>query len=167
VCLACLAQVCPKAHVGTVSDLRQGEEDHALVVDMLTLGRSLLEKDVAPGTQMQYTYGFHVPPFNSVDHLHLHCLTLPFSPTWKRLKYTESMLGSWLPAEKCLEVRPHMALDSLAAASILRCGAPHPTAWMRVIQRLRPEDGAGGGDGGPRASPRAREDGDKPGSAHQ
>lgn len=88
-----------------MSDLRRGEADHALVADMLALGRSLLEKDAAAGENMQHKYGFHVPPFNSVDHLHLHCLTLPFSPAWKSLKYTESMLGSWLPVEKCLEVR--------------------------------------------------------------
>jgi hypothetical protein len=29
---------------------------------------------------MSCRFGFHQPPFNSVDHLHLHCLALPFMP---------------------------------------------------------------------------------------
>ena len=32
-------------------------------------------------------FGFHIPPFRSVDHLHLHCLQLPFRSTLKGLKY--------------------------------------------------------------------------------
>jgi hypothetical protein len=31
---------------------------------------------------MSCRFGFHQPPFNSVDHLHLHCLALPFMPRY-------------------------------------------------------------------------------------
>jgi hypothetical protein len=43
---------------------------------MQAVGRSLLEQ-FAPGAP--YEFGYHLPPFNSVDHLHLHC----FAPQWK------------------------------------------------------------------------------------
>ena len=126
--------------MGSVSDLRD-ETDHALVVDMLALGRSLLETDAREGTQTHF--GFHVPPFNSVDHLHLHCLALPFSPSWKSLKYTETLLGSWLPVEKCLrvrspvDVRPHRIVGWL---SLKRCAAVG-------LQRLRRQKDAAGETG--------------------
>lgn len=27
----------------------------------------------------EYRFGFHLPPYNSIDHTHLHCFVLPFS----------------------------------------------------------------------------------------
>jgi len=37
-----------------------------------------------------------------VPHLHLHCLGLPFLPTWNRLRFTKSMLPSFISAEGAL-----------------------------------------------------------------
>lgn len=31
--------------------------------------------------------GFHIPPYNSVDHLHLHAHGLPYKSPWRRAKY--------------------------------------------------------------------------------
>lgn len=30
----------------------------------------------------EYRFGFHLPPVNSVDHIHLHCFVLPIT-SWK------------------------------------------------------------------------------------
>ena len=53
----------------------------------------------------QVQLAFHKPPFNSVDHLHLHVFCLPFSTMWHRIQYlqgtpwSESFDALWL--RKC------------------------------------------------------------------
>ncbi|GFP99188.1 histidine triad nucleotide-binding protein 3 [Phtheirospermum japonicum] len=70
--------VIPIEHIPTVKDLHKSSEDFSLVSHMLNVGQSLLHRD-APHAK-HYRFGFHQPPFNSVDHLHLHCFALPFIP---------------------------------------------------------------------------------------
>lgn len=94
--------VIPVEHIPTVKQLRRRSEDFALVSHMLDVGRTLLQRD-APGAE-QLRFGFHQPPFNSVDHLHLHCFALPYIPRWKAMKYLS--LGpfvGFIEAEKLLE----------------------------------------------------------------
>ncbi|KAM7525576.1 hypothetical protein LguiA_015478 [Lonicera macranthoides] len=94
--------VIPVEHISTVKDLQKREEDFALVSHMLNVGQSLLHRD-SPQSK-QYKFGFHQPPLNSVNHLHLHCLALPFTPRWKRIKYWPlGPLGGFIEAEKLLE----------------------------------------------------------------
>ncbi|XP_043809889.1 bifunctional adenosine 5'-phosphosulfate phosphorylase/adenylylsulfatase HINT4 isoform X3 [Manihot esculenta] len=71
--------VIPVEHISTVRNLQSREEDYTLVNHMLSVGKMLLHRD-APQSK-EYRFGFHQPPLNSVDHLHLHCLALPFQPT--------------------------------------------------------------------------------------
>ncbi|KQJ83793.1 bifunctional adenosine 5'-phosphosulfate phosphorylase/adenylylsulfatase HINT4 isoform X2 [Brachypodium distachyon] len=72
------------------------------VSHMVKVGKDLLNRD-APGSE-EHRFGFHQPPFNSVDHLHLHCLALPFIPSWRQVKYTPlGPLGGFVDAEKLLE----------------------------------------------------------------
>ncbi|XAR54951.1 Sulfate adenylyltransferase (ADP) [Bertholletia excelsa] len=93
--------VIPVEHIPTVKDLQRRTEDFTLVSHMIDVGQSLLRRD-AP--QSQYRFGFHQPPFNSVDHLHLHCFALPFIPRWKHVKYLSlGPLGGFIEAEKLLE----------------------------------------------------------------
>ncbi|KAA3469074.1 histidine triad nucleotide-binding protein 3 isoform X1 [Gossypium australe] len=94
--------VIPVEHMPTVNDLQRRNEDYTLVSHMINVGETLLRRD-APQSN-QYRFGFHQPPFNSVDHLHLHCFALPFIPRWKQLKYMSlGPLGGFIEAEKLLE----------------------------------------------------------------
>ncbi|CAI9095815.1 OLC1v1031837C1 [Oldenlandia corymbosa var. corymbosa] len=104
--------VIPIEHIPTVKNLKRGAEDFALVSHMLDVGQTLLHRD-APSSK-HYRFGFHQPPFNSVDHLHLHCLALPFIPSWKSIKYTSlGPLGGFIEAEKLLEkLKPFPPLAS-------------------------------------------------------
>ncbi|XP_057977135.1 bifunctional adenosine 5'-phosphosulfate phosphorylase/adenylylsulfatase HINT4 isoform X2 [Malania oleifera] len=70
--------VVPVEHISTVHDLQRRTEDYSLVSHMLNVGQTLLRRD-APQCE-KYRFGFHQPPLNSVNHLHLHCLALPFTP---------------------------------------------------------------------------------------
>ncbi|KAI5655703.1 hypothetical protein M9H77_32890 [Catharanthus roseus] len=104
--------VIPIEHIPTVKNLQRRPEDYSLVSHMLDVGQSLLRRD-APNSK-HYRFGFHQPPFNSVNHLHLHCLALPFMPSWKSLKYTSlGPLGGFIEAEKLLEkIKPLSPLPS-------------------------------------------------------
>ncbi|KAL7598742.1 bifunctional adenosine 5'-phosphosulfate phosphorylase/adenylylsulfatase HINT4 isoform X1 [Lactuca sativa] len=95
--------VIPVEHIATVKSLRRRTEDYSLVSHMLNVGQTLLQRDAPNSTQ--YRFGFHQPPFNSVNHLHLHCLALPYvSSRWKTVKYTSlGPLGGFIEARKLLE----------------------------------------------------------------
>ncbi|WVZ86547.1 hypothetical protein U9M48_033306 [Paspalum notatum var. saurae] len=94
--------VIPIEHIPTVNSLRKTIDDHQLVSHMVKVGKDLLNQD-APNSE-EHRFGFHQPPFNSVDHLHLHCLALPFVPSWRQVKYTPlGPLGGFIEAEKLLE----------------------------------------------------------------
>ncbi|GMI76378.1 histidine triad nucleotide-binding 4 [Hibiscus trionum] len=93
--------VIPVEHIPTVNDLRRGNEHYTLVSHMLNVGETLLRRD-APQSN-QFRFGFHQPPLNSVDHLHLHCFALPFIPRWKQLKYLSLGPLGFIEAEKLLE----------------------------------------------------------------
>ncbi|GJN02219.1 hypothetical protein PR202_ga19549 [Eleusine coracana subsp. coracana] len=70
--------IIPIEHISTVKSLQRTEDDYQLVSHMVKVGKDLLNRD-APNSE-EHRFGFHQPPFNSVDHLHLHCLALPFVP---------------------------------------------------------------------------------------
>ncbi|KAL6903427.1 hypothetical protein ACP4OV_004240 [Aristida adscensionis] len=104
--------VIPIEHIPTVKSLQRTEDDHQLVDHMVKVGKDLLTRD-APNSS-EHRFGFHQPPFNSVDHLHLHCLALPFMPSWRQVKYTPlGPLGGFIEAEKILErIKPQSEVYS-------------------------------------------------------
>ncbi|GAB4858037.1 Bifunctional adenosine 5'-phosphosulfate phosphorylase/adenylylsulfatase hint4 [Ancistrocladus abbreviatus] len=96
--------VIPVEHIPTVKDLQKRPEDYSLVSHMLDVGKNLLVKD-AP--QSNHRFGFHQPPFNSVNHLHLHCFALPFIPRWRHLKYMPLGPVGFIEADKLLaKIKP-------------------------------------------------------------
>ncbi|XP_051119371.1 bifunctional adenosine 5'-phosphosulfate phosphorylase/adenylylsulfatase HINT4 isoform X2 [Andrographis paniculata] len=102
--------VIPIEHIPTVKDLRRTSEDFALVSHMLNVGKNLLQRDASNAND--YRFGFHQPPFNSVNHLHLHCFALPFTPRWKAIKYLSlGKFGVFIEAGKLLErIKPFSSL---------------------------------------------------------
>ncbi|CAI7752327.1 unnamed protein product [Closterium sp. NIES-53] len=83
-------QVIPIEHIATVNDLTPTESHRQLVESMVALGHKLV-REHAPDAK-EYHFGFHRPPFNSVNHLHLHCFALPFHSWFHQLKYTPRLL---------------------------------------------------------------------------
>ena len=74
------ALVIPKSYVPTVYSLKPSknkddDNDVQLVQDMRKLGLDILKNEYPTALENNdYILCFHIPPFNSVDHLHLHVL---------------------------------------------------------------------------------------------
>jgi diadenosine tetraphosphate (Ap4A) HIT family hydrolase len=107
--------VVPKAHIRNVRDM-SGDRSRELVQHMVRVGRDYLNGAAAtagpggvavPGIAGS-RFCFHVAPGNSIDHLHLHCLSTPISTLRGRIVYSpvfnrfcedaETTLTSRLPA---------------------------------------------------------------------
>jgi hypothetical protein len=69
-------------------------------------------------------FGYHAPPWRSVDHLHLHCIEAPFRPAALEAKYSLEWLN-WLPDDKLrarLRAGGGAAGAAAAAAAALYAG---------------------------------------------
>ncbi|KAF9230062.1 HIT-like protein [Melanogaster broomeanus] len=76
-------QLIPKIHIDSVKDLTK--RDAEMVKRMQKIGNDILDQYQVPSTYRRM--GFHIPPFTSVHHLHLHLQALPYISLAKRLKY--------------------------------------------------------------------------------
>ncbi|KAM0791916.1 hypothetical protein ACM66B_004170 [Microbotryomycetes sp. NB124-2] len=72
----------PKNHIDNVKSLTMEHVD--MIERMRQLGQRVLEDNGVPANQQRM--GFHIPPFYSVNHLHLHLLSIPL-PFPGNLKY--------------------------------------------------------------------------------
>ncbi|KAI0635857.1 HIT-like protein [Trametes polyzona] len=76
-------QIVPKAHIESVKSL--GKDDVHMVREMLEIGHEVLDNlNVPPNLRR---LGFHIPPYISVTHLHMHVQALPYRSLMRRLKY--------------------------------------------------------------------------------
>ncbi|GBB91604.1 hypothetical protein RclHR1_00190017 [Rhizophagus clarus] len=79
--------IIPRNHIDSVNSLTLN--DISLLKHMIDTGDRLLYEF---GFQLpQRSIGFHIPPYNSVYHLHLHCLGLPYRNRFIGVKYMELM----------------------------------------------------------------------------
>ncbi|XP_068199301.1 adenosine 5'-monophosphoramidase HINT3-like [Antennarius striatus] len=77
--------VVPRTHIDNCKSLRR--DDVPLVERMVEMGRSALEKNKVIDLD-DIRMGFHIPPFSSVPHLHLHVLAPASMMTLKsQLRY--------------------------------------------------------------------------------
>ncbi|KAJ2778249.1 hypothetical protein GGI15_004235 [Coemansia interrupta] len=99
--------VIPREHLGTIKEL--SPDDHLpLIRRMHALGQRLMEENGFAGDNARF--GFHRPPFNSVHHLHMHCLGLPFKPKRAERMFPKDGSAWFMPAERLIE---KMAAESL------------------------------------------------------
>ncbi|KAJ3207660.1 hypothetical protein HDU83_008755 [Entophlyctis luteolus] len=100
--------IVPKDHIGTSYQLFQSKshsglntesvmnlthKDLPLLRDMKLIGHNILAKNFDIPIA-DHHLGFHVPPFTSVPHLHLHAIGRPFKNWVRSAKYPE-MKGWW------------------------------------------------------------------------
>ncbi|KAJ3130732.1 hypothetical protein HK100_007585 [Physocladia obscura] len=84
--------IVPKTHI--VSVLNLTERDLPMLREMKALGHNILSKKFGVPVN-DHHLGFHVPPFTSVPHLHLHCIAPPFKNWVRSAKYPQ-MKGWWM-----------------------------------------------------------------------
>jgi len=84
--------VVPKTHIDSVRTVKTS--DLELIREMHATGQRLLQ-ELRPNHT--YMMGYHLPPFTSINHLHLHCFALPFKHWTKQVKYILPCV--WMSAE--------------------------------------------------------------------
>lgn len=90
----CHILVVPRRHISNVLDLKP--EDSQLVEKMWYTGKRLLAERHPTA---EHRFGFHIPPMNSIEHLHMHCIALPFI---QPLQYKYNHWLWFMAPEDCL-----------------------------------------------------------------
>ncbi|KAI0775275.1 HIT-like protein [Trametes elegans] len=76
-------QIVPKKHIESVKSL--GIQHVNMVKEMIEIGHEVLDNlNVPPHLRR---LGFHIPPYISVRHLHMHVQAMPYRSLMRRLKY--------------------------------------------------------------------------------
>lgn len=68
--------VIPKEHIDNINSL--DESNLELLNQMKTNALNQINKTNPEINENEIIFGFHTPPFNSINHLHMHCIVPPF-----------------------------------------------------------------------------------------
>eukprot|EP00127_Corallochytrium_limacisporum_P006363 Clim_evm74s225 gene=Clim_evmTU74s225 len=91
--------VITKEHINSVLELDSGHI--RLLQDMVLLGKQCLTDRGAPADD--HRLGFHIPPFNSIDHLHMHAIAGPFR-AFQEVRYTPRTPTVFADVERVLKI---------------------------------------------------------------
>ncbi|KAJ2621949.1 hypothetical protein GGI26_003653 [Coemansia sp. RSA 1358] len=90
--------VIPRNHYGTIKELTAA--DLPMVKRMYEIGQQALADNGFSGYTARF--GFHRPPFNSIHHLHMHCLGLPFKPSRAERMFPKDGSIWFMPTERLI-----------------------------------------------------------------
>ena len=97
--------VCTKEHIETALDVTNPD----VLFEMEKVGKKVLDSLCATKSLgKNHRFGFHLPPYNSIDHIHLHCFTLPFDSIIKDKIVYGKMLTSVEDVRKKIDKRPKL-----------------------------------------------------------
>jgi diadenosine tetraphosphate (Ap4A) HIT family hydrolase len=88
--------IIPRQHIESAKHLKASHLPLLLNMRRVALETLLPSAGVNTMDETQFKLGFHLPPFTTVPHLHLHVLTMPFKPL-RAWKYRWS--GNWKPLD--------------------------------------------------------------------
>ena len=93
--------IIPRAHISSVQKLTP--ESVQMLQKMKEIGTNLLTGLGVPDASQQL--GFHVPPFNSINHLHLHVIAKPFRNFLSAAKYPNGWKSCrwWIELDRLTE----------------------------------------------------------------
>lgn len=102
-------QVIPKSHIKNIHDLNVSHI--SLIERMWDIGKKLLEEK---HPNSKYIFGFHVPPRNSINHLHMHCIVLPIRGICNKISHNNWL---WLMSPKDVLIKLKKAQKRLLSSS--------------------------------------------------
>ena len=92
--------IIPKIHIPTVKDLNSSHVP--MILSMKKIATELLYNNLSIPME-HHVLGFHVPPFTSVDHLHLHVIAKPFKNYFRSWKYPSKDTLWWMNVNSWLK----------------------------------------------------------------
>jgi sulfate adenylyltransferase (ADP) / adenylylsulfatase len=103
-----------------------------LAEHMGTVGRELLAANAAAAgrttTAASFLLLYHAPPFNSIDHLHVHCFELPFKSWGHSKKYALS--SHWCASHD--DIVANLRANAAAAADTAAADTAKTTASSKL-----------------------------------